>query len=167
MHVKATQNTDFAYHDNLQNLWFCLLGQAQSRISLTLAISQIDACACQGKQNHSCVVSRQVRISLSLLARALEIICFSVFCKFLGPWFLLPGLQKNNLLLTLASSQIYVFANQGKQNHWILIVPNVTSLARASKIIDFAYPPSQIPKSMIWNVHVQVGHYLSTGTKCH
>jgi hypothetical protein len=52
MLAKANKIIDFSYIGKLSDLCFCLAGQAQSLIFLTLASSQIYAFACQGKQNH-------------------------------------------------------------------------------------------------------------------
>jgi hypothetical protein len=50
--AKAQKIISFSYIGKLSNLCFWLPGLAKSFIFRTLAISQIDAFACQGKQNH-------------------------------------------------------------------------------------------------------------------
>jgi hypothetical protein len=78
-----------------------------------------------------------------LLARASAITDLTYIGKLPHLWFCLPGQAKSLMLLTLASSQIYDFACQGKRHHGFCLPwqapKSVVLLPRASKIIDVGH----------------------------
>jgi len=75
-----------------------------------------------------------------LLAKANKIIDLSDIGKLSNLCFCLPGQTKSLILLTLASSQIYAFACQGKQNHFVFLhsqaLKSMLLPAHANKIMD-------------------------------
>ena len=140
---RQTQALIFSYIGKLSNRCFCLPRQTKSLIFLTLASSQIYAFACQGKQNHWVFLHWEALKSMLLLAKANEIVIFAYIGKLSNLCFCLPGHKKSLSLLTVASSQLYAFGSQGKQNHWFFIhcqaPKSMLLLARTNKIIDLSY----------------------------
>ena len=181
----ASKIMDFAYIGKLPNLWSSLPNQAKSLISFTLPTSQIYDFVCRGKPNNgfclplqsskslmllaragnSCKQNRwvcfncQVPKSLSCVASVSKIIDFTYIGKLPDLCFCMPGQVQSLIWLTLASSQIYGFVCQGKQNHWCCLhwqAPTSCDLVCQGKQNHRFYLPWQDPKSIV---------LLATGTK--
>ena len=181
----ASKIMDFAYIGKLPNLWSSLPNQAKSLISFTLPTSQIYDFVCRGKPNNGFCLPLQSSKSLMLLARAgnsckqnqwvcfnwqvpkslscvasvSKIIDFTYIGKLPDLCFCMPGQVQSLIWLTLASSQIYGFVCQGKQNHWCCLhwqAPTSCDLVCQGKQNHRFYLPWQDPKSIV---------LLATGTK--
>jgi hypothetical protein len=135
----ANKLIDFSYISKLSTN-ILLLARAHKTIDdfFTLASSQIYAGGCQGRKHIEvfyigklsnlcfCLprqltswlfLHEQALKSMLLLAMANRNIDFSYTGKLSNLCLCLPGQHKSMIFLTLASSQIYAFACQGKHKH--------------------------------------------------